>query len=134
MSLENERIVYNASKALNNVCYVKSTGIVDPDPSWSALREDSKDVVIFYIVDGKARLTVTGGDYPLYRGDCVIFPPRKYSKIKSDSKNPPTVYWLRCGKRRARYADFDDTQTVCHGQKFSQHFSCRQKQNGTFGQ
>ena len=97
MSLENERIVYNASKALNNVCYVKSTGIVDPDPSWSALREDSKDVVIFYIVDGKARLTVTGGDYPLYRGDCVIFPPRKYSKIKSDSKNPPTVYWLRCG-------------------------------------
>lgn len=97
MSLENEKIVYNASKALNNVCYVKSTGIVSPDPAWSAMREDSKDVVIFYVSDGKARLTVSGGDYPLYRGDCVIFPPRKYSKIQSDAKNPPTVYWLRCG-------------------------------------
>ncbi len=96
MSLYNEKIINNASKAINNVCFVKATGYVSPDPSWAALREDSQDVLILYISDGKARLTTAGGEYPLYRGDCVVFPPRKYTKLQSDAKNPPKVYWLRC--------------------------------------
>lgn len=95
MSLLNERIVYNADKASHNVCHVKSAGHVSPDPTWVALREDSHDVMIVYIADGKAKLTVSGGDYPLYRGDCIVFPPRKYTKMQSDAKNPPDVYWLR---------------------------------------
>lgn len=97
MSLFNEKIVYNSNKTPNNVCYVKSTGLVSPDPGWIALREDPQDVLILYIVDGKAKLTSSGGEYPLFKGDCVIFPPRKYSKLQSDPKTPPTVYWARCG-------------------------------------
>lgn len=124
MSLENEKIVYNASKALNNVCYVKATGTVSPDPSWSVLREDSKDVVIFYVAEGKARLVVSGGEYPLYRGDCVIFPPRKYSKIVSDAKNPPAVHWLRCGGElvdcmiRCYFPDMRAIVATCDVQNF----------------
>lgn len=97
MSLLNEKIVNNSAKAVNNICFVKSAGIVSPDPSWMAIREDSHDVLAFYISDGKAKLTAAGGEYPLYRGDCVIFPSRKYSKIQSDAKNPPSVHWLRFG-------------------------------------
>ncbi len=97
MSLSNEKIIYNADKTVNDVCYVKAAGFVSPDPSWTALREDSQDVLIFYISDGKARLNAAGGEYPLYRGDCVVFPPRKYSKLQSDAKNPPSVSWIRCG-------------------------------------
>lgn len=97
MSLLNEKIVNNAASAANNICFVKSAGIVSPDPSWVAVREDSQDIFAFYISEGKAKLTSSGGEYPLYRGDCVIFPPRKYSKIQSDSKNPPSVCWLRFG-------------------------------------
>ena len=96
MSLSNEKIIYNADKTVNDVCYVKAAGFVSPDPSWTALREDSQDVLIFYISDGKARLNAAGGEYPLYRSDCVVFPPKKYTKFQSDSKNPPTVHWLRC--------------------------------------
>ncbi len=97
MSLSNERIIHNADKAVNNVCFVKSAGFVSPDPSWVALREDSQDILVLYIMDGKARLTASSGEYPLYRGDCIIFPPRKYSKLQSDPKNPCSVCWLRCG-------------------------------------
>ena len=97
MSLLNEKIVYNADKSVNRTCLVKAAGHVFPDPSWIALREDPKDVLILFIADGKAKLTVSGGEYPLYRGDCVVFPPRKYSKLQSDAKTPPEVYWLRCG-------------------------------------
>lgn len=96
MSLFNEKIVNNADKSPNNVCFVKAMGHVAPDPTWVALREDSQDVLILFITDGKAKLTAAGGEYPLYRGDCVIFPPRRYSKLQSDPKNPPEVYWLRC--------------------------------------
>lgn len=97
MSLLNEKIVYNADKSVNRTCLVKAAGHVFPDPSWIALREDPKDVLILFIADGKAKLTVSGGEYPLYRGDCVVFPPRKYSKLQSDAKTPPEVHWLRCG-------------------------------------
>ena len=97
MSLLNEKIVYNADKSVNRACCIKAAGHVFPDPAWAALREEPKDALILFIAEGKAKLSVPGGEYPLYKGDCVVFPPKKYSKLQSDAKTPPEVYWLRCG-------------------------------------
>lgn len=94
MGIFNEKIFYNRDLDQSDVFYVKSAGVVYPDPSYSITRENSDTVVIAYVSSGQAYLECGGNTYTLYPGDAYIMPARIYSKIYSDKRNPHTMSWV----------------------------------------
>lgn len=99
MGIFNEKIVYNKDLNADEICYVKSAGIVYPDPSYSITRENSDTVVAAYILKGTAYLECRDRVYTLHAGDCYIMPARVRNKIYSDKRDPHSMCWINvCGK------------------------------------
>ena len=99
MGIFNEKIVYNKDLDSDGVCYVKSAGVVYPDPSYAITRENSDTVVAAYILKGTAHLECGENEYTLTKGDCYIMPAQLKSKIYADKRDPHSMSWINvCGE------------------------------------